>query len=89
VPLSTASGRPSAYIAVHMYKGTPFEPYFRDVAAIMADYDGRPHWGKMHFLGADELSRLYPQWEAFQQARQRIDPMRTFANAYTDRVLGD
>ena len=50
VPLSTASGRPSAYIAVHMYKGTPFEPYFRDVAAIMADYDGRPHWGKMHFL---------------------------------------
>jgi FAD-linked oxidoreductase len=89
VPLSTASGRPSAYIAVHMYKGTPFEPYFRDVAAIMADYDGRPHWGKMHFLGADELSRLYPQWDAFQQARQRIDPMRTFANAYTARVLGD
>ena len=89
VPLSTASGRPSAYIAVHMYKGTPFEPYFRDVAAIMADYDGRPHWGKMHFLGAHELSRLYPQWEAFQQARQRIDPMRTFANAYTARVLGD
>ena len=89
VPLSTASGRPSAYIAVHMYKGTPFEPYFRDVAAIMADYDGRPHWGKMHFLGAEELSRLYPQWEAFQQARQRIDPMRTFANAYTARVLGD
>ena len=89
VPLSTASGRPSAYIAVHMYKGTPFEPYFRDVAAIMADYDGRPHWGKMHFLGAQELSKLYPQWEAFQQARQRIDPMRTFANAYTARVLGD
>lgn len=88
VPLSTASGRPSAYIAVHMYKGTPFEAYFRDVAAIMADYDGRPHWGKMHFLGADELSRLYPQWEAFQQARQRIDPMRTFANDYTARVLG-
>ena len=29
------------------------------------------------------------QWEAFQQARQRIDPMRTFANAYTARVLGD
>jgi len=40
-------------------------------------------------LGADELSRLYPQWEAFQQARQRIDPMRTFANAYTTRVLGE
>ncbi|MBM3828411.1 MAG: FAD-binding protein [Actinobacteria bacterium] len=89
VPLSTASGRPSAYIAVHMYKGTPFDAYFRDVAAIMADYDGRPHWGKMHFLGAEELSRLYPQWEAFHQARRCIDPMRTFANAYTARVFGD
>ncbi|MFZ9157370.1 MAG: D-arabinono-1,4-lactone oxidase [Ilumatobacteraceae bacterium] len=89
IPLSTASGRPSAYIAVHMYKGMPFEPYFRDVADIMADYDGRPHWGKMHFLDDQKLSRLYPQWDAFQQARQRIDPMRTFANAYTSKVLGD
>jgi len=89
VPLSTASGRESAYIAVHMYKGMPFEPYFRDVEAVMRGHEGRPHWGKMHFLGAEELSGLYPQWEAFQQARQRIDPMRTFANAYTARVLGD
>jgi L-gulonolactone oxidase len=89
IPLSTASGRPSAYIAVHMYKGMPFESYFRDVADIMANYDGRPHWGKMHFLDDQKLSRLYPQWDAFQQARQRIDPMRTFANAYTSKVLGD
>lgn len=88
VPLSTASGRESAYIAVHMYKGMPFEPYFRDVEAVMRGHEGRPHWGKMHFLGAEELSGLYPQWEAFQQARQRIDPMRTFANAYTARVFG-
>ena len=89
IPLSTASGRESAYIAVHMYKGMPYEPYFRDVEAIMRDHAGRPHWGKMHFQDAESLSRLYPQWNAFQQARQRIDPMRTFANAYTARVLGD
>ena len=43
----------------------------------------------MHFQDAESLSRLYPQWSAFQQARQRIDPMRTFSNAYTAQVFGD
>ena len=89
IPLSTAHGRESAYIAVHMYKGTEFEPYFRDVAAIMADYDGRPHWGKMHFLGAEQLSKLYPRWNDFITARDRLDPQRTFANDYTRQVFGD
>lgn len=89
IPLSTAHGRETAYIAVHMYKGMEFEPYFRDVTAIMADFAGRPHWGKMHFLGADELEELYPRWNDFRKARQRLDPMRTFANDYTRRVLGD
>jgi FAD-linked oxidoreductase len=89
IPLSTAHGRESAYIAVHMYKGMEFEPYFRDVAAIMADYDGRPHWGKMHYLGANELSALYPRWNDFLKARDRLDPQRTFANDYTRQVFGD
>jgi len=89
IPLSTAHGRESAYIAVHMYKGMEFEPYFRDVAAIMADYDGRPHWGKMHYLGANELSALYPRWNDFLKARDRLDPQRTFANDYTRQIFGD
>lgn len=89
IPLSTAHGRETAYIAVHMYKGMEFEPYFRDVAAIMSDYAGRPHWGKMHFMAADDLRDLYPRWNEFQKARQRLDPMRTFANDYTRRVFGD
>lgn len=89
IPLSTAHGRESAYIAVHMYKGTEFEPYFRDVAAIMADYDGRPHWGKMHYLKAEQLSRLYPRWSDFMNARNCLDPTRTFANDYTRQVFGD
>lgn len=88
IPLSTASGRDTAYIAVHMYKGMDHTAYFRDVAAIMADYQGRPHWGKMHDLTSDELSRLYPRWDEFMKARARLDPTRTFANAYTHRVFG-
>jgi L-gulonolactone oxidase len=88
IALSTASGRDSAYIAVHMYKGMAYEPYFRDVADIMSDYEGRPHWGKMHFLADVELSKLYPRWNEFIAAREKIDPHRTFANAYTEQVFG-
>ncbi len=88
IPLSTASGRDTAYIAVHMYKGMDHTAYFRDVAEIMADYRGRPHWGKMHDLSADELADLYPRWDEFMKARARLDPTRTFANAYTRRVFG-
>ena len=88
IALSTASGRDSAYIAVHMYKGMAYEPYFRDVADIMSDYEGRPHWGKMHFLNANELSKLYPKWDEFLVAREQLDPSRTFANAYTEQVFG-
>ena len=42
--LSTAHGRPTAYIAVHQYLGMEYESYFRGVEAIMDDYGGRPHW---------------------------------------------
>jgi len=88
IALSTASGRDSAYIAVHMYKGMAYETYFRDVANIMSDYEGRPHWGKMHFLTHTELSKLYPKWSEFRTARDQLDPSRTFANAYTEQVFG-
>jgi L-gulonolactone oxidase len=88
IPLSTATGRPSAYIAVHVYKGMPYEEYFRGVEAIMDPLGGRPHWGKLHFQTAATLAPKYPQWESWQAVRRRLDPEGRLANAYTDRVLG-
>jgi L-gulonolactone oxidase len=89
IPLSTGYGRPNAYIAVHVFEGTPFEQYFSGVEAIMDDYDGRPHWGKLHFQTAETLAPRYPEWDRFQMVRRRLDPDGRFANAYTRRVLGD
>ena len=88
VPLSTAYGRDSAYIAVHVYKGMECEPFFRDVEDILRSYDARPHWGKMHYRDAEELSKLYPRWDEFIALRNQLDPQRTFSNAYTDTVFG-
>jgi L-gulonolactone oxidase len=88
VPLSTAYGRDSAYIAVHVYKGMECEPFFRDVEDILRSYDARPHWGKMHYREAEELSKLYPRWDEFIALRNQLDPQRTFSNAYSDTVFG-
>ncbi len=88
IALSTATGRATAYIAVNVYRGTPYDQYFQGVEAIMNDYDGRPHWGKMHFQTATTLAPRYPRFAEFQALRARLDPAGTFANPYLDRVLG-
>jgi L-gulonolactone oxidase len=88
IPLSTGFGRTNGWIAVHQYRGAPYESYFQGVEAIMNDYDGRPHWGKLHFQTAATLAHRYPEWEAFQAVRARLDPTGTFDNDYVDRVLG-
>ena len=88
VPLSTGYQRESAYIAVHVYKGMEFGPFFKDVEDILRRYDARPHWGKVHHREKDELSTLYPRFNDFLAMRDRLDPQRTFSNRYTERIFG-
>jgi L-gulono-1,4-lactone dehydrogenase len=86
--LSTAAGRDTGFVAVHMFEGMAWEPYFRAVEAIMDGLGGRPHWGKRHFQTAAGLRPRYPDWDRFQAVRSRLDPNGRFANAWTERVLG-
>lgn len=86
--LSTAHGRDSAYVAVHQYHRLRHARYFAAAEAIFREAGGRPHWGKMHSLGAEDLADLYPRFEDFLAVRREVDPEGLFANAYTDRVLG-
>jgi L-gulonolactone oxidase len=86
--LSPSSGRDTCYIAVHMYSGMEWQPYFRAVEAIMDSHNGRPHWGKRHFQSATTLAPRYPDWEQFRSVRAQLDPDGIFRNDYTERVLG-
>ncbi|GAA4505411.1 MULTISPECIES: D-arabinono-1,4-lactone oxidase [Nonomuraea] len=86
--LSTAYGRPSAYVACHIYRETPNPAYFEGVEEIMTRLGGRPHWGKLHTKDAAYLSGVYPRFADFTALRDRLDPDRLFGNAYLDRVLG-
>jgi FAD-linked oxidoreductase len=88
IALSTASGRDSAYIAVHMYRGSRYQEYFTAVERIMVARGGRPHWGKMHSRDAAYLGSVYPRFGEFTRLRDRLDPGRLFGNDYLRRVLG-
>ncbi len=88
IPLSTAHGQATCYIAVHVYQGTPYDAYFQGVEQIMDSYGGRPHWGKMHFQDHEVLADRYPRWDDFQAVRRRLDPDGRFTNPYLQRVLG-
>ncbi len=88
IPLSTASGRESAYVAVHVFRGQPHEAYFGAVESVMTALGGRPHWGKLHTQTAATLRDRYPGFDAFVALRDRLDPERRFGNTYLERVLG-
>ncbi|MEU5536245.1 D-arabinono-1,4-lactone oxidase [Streptomyces sp. NPDC020362] len=88
ITLSTASGRDSAYVAVHMFRGTPYQAYFTAAERIFTAHEGRPHWGKVHTRDAEYLAEAYPRFGEFTALRDRLDPERLFQNDYLRRVLG-
>ena len=87
--LSHGQGRDNAYIAIHQFVGVPFEQYLRGFEAVCKPLGGRPHWGKMHYRDASSLRPAYPHFDDFLAVRDKVDPDRVFANAYTRQVFGD
>ena len=57
---STAFQRENAYVAVHQYHRMDPRAMFAAFEAIVAEHEGRPHWGKVHTLGADAAARAVP-----------------------------
>ena len=86
--LSPAHERATCYVAIHQYRGMPFEALFAAAEEIFDGYGGRPHWGKRHTQTAETLAPRYPRWDAFARARDRLDPDRVFTNEGVRRVLG-
>lgn len=89
VPLSTAHGRDSMYLAFHVPRDYDHTAFFSGVEPILREAGGRPHWGKLHNRTAADLAPVYDRFDDFLAMRDRLDPDRVFANAYLRRVLGD
>lgn len=86
--LSMASGRDSLYLAFHVHHRADHTEYFAAMEDVMKSYGGRPHWGKMHQRGPDDLAALYPRFEEFLAVRDRLDPDRVLTNPHLRHVLG-
>jgi FAD/FMN-containing dehydrogenase len=89
IPLSTAQGRETVTLSVHQGAERDWRPLFDAAEAIFRNHGGRPHWGKLHGLGADELRRLYPRFDEFRRHRAALDPDGLFLNDYLRRLLGE
>jgi FAD-linked oxidoreductase len=86
--LSMAYGRPTAFIAIHVYHRLPHEEYFQAVEEVMTGIGGRPHWGKLHTRDASYLRTVYPRFDDFVALRDELDPGRRFGNPYLTQVFG-
>jgi FAD/FMN-containing dehydrogenase len=87
IPMSPTSGRDSCYIGPYIANEKWAAPCFAEFEEMISDCGGRPHWGKSFSLGGEQLRKLYPAYDEFNQLRQRCDPHGLFHNCFVDRVF--
>lgn len=87
--LSPFHGRDSCSIAVHAAAGEEHAYLVHDLGPIFRRHGGRPHWGKLHDLGAAEFAALYPRWRDFVALRRELDPQGRLLNPHLRRLFGE
>jgi len=80
--LSPNYQRDNLVVSISGEPGTDYWPYLRACDALFAEYGGRPHWGKIHFMTAERIAGLFPRYEDFLAMRRRFDPNGTFLNPH-------
>ena len=86
--LSPFFGRESGSIAVHAWYKEDNAWQYRLAEPVLREAGGRPHWGKLHSLGAKELARLYPMFAEAQAVRRALDPQGRMMNPFLTRIFG-
>jgi len=87
--LSTAYARPTVTISVHQGVDRPDEPLFRACESLFRDFEGRPHWGKVHFRTGPELATIHPRWHDWWRVRDAWDPEGRLLNAHLEALRPD
>ncbi len=87
--LSPHSERDSVCVTVPAYPDTTYAHYFAPVAELMERHEGRPHWGMVHGLQAEQLRRLYPRFDDFRELRRQFDPRGLFLNPHLAAIFDE
>lgn len=81
--LSPAIGRKTAYISLISFDREGYKELFQEVETSLYLFQGRPHWGKVHFLKSPRIAQLYgSNYDRFLEARKELDPEGMFLNQY-------
>ena len=84
--LSNAFERETVTISVHEDVRNDERAYYQACEAVFKKYQGRPHWGKVHYgQGADFMAQ-YPRWLDWWRLRDTFDPAGCFLNDFLTSV---
>lgn len=86
--LSPFYQRESGSIAVHAWYKEHHDWMFKLIEPVFREAGGRPHWGKLHSLGAGELAALYPMFKEADTVRRSVDPAGRMVNPFLKRIFG-
>ncbi|TDM06412.1 MAG: hypothetical protein C4K60_17795 [Ideonella sp. MAG2] len=85
--LTPFAGGDYCSIACHAKQGEEYGYLTSDLGPIFRRYGGRPHWGKLHDLGRDELAARYPRLPDFERLRQSLDPQGRLLNKHLKTLM--
>lgn len=86
--LSPFHERESGSIAVHAWYKEYHQWMFDLIEPVLREAGGRPHWGKLHSLGAADLRALYPRFGDADAVRRTVDPQGRMVNPFLKRIFG-
>ena len=91
--LSPFNEGPRISVAVHTHAPTSghdaYDFLFTDIEPIFRAAGGRPHWGKLNSLGADDLRAVYPRYDDFAKLVRELDPEGRLQNPYLRGLFGE
>lgn len=76
--ISAAGGRETVTISAHQDITLDDRDLFNACEEIFNDYEGRPHWGKVHNQTGDSLAKLHTRYRDWWNVRDTHDPRGTF-----------
>lgn len=76
------------FISLVMLADAPFALVFPDYQARMAQFNARPHWGKVHRMNSELAHHLYgDNMKTFLKIREELDPKGLFLNEQIKSII--
>lgn len=85
--LSPAYKRDSCYIGAYQYGDRYWKIYMTGFEELMEKFGGRPHWPKEFTPDRKKISKSFPEFDRFNELKNKLDPNGIFNNALTERLF--